>query len=128
MSLNIKVDKKEGGVFVIAASGSLDSDTYTKLEEQISKVISFSPKAIILNLQGLAYIGSMGLRVILSAKKKLEENNANFAITNLQPQVKKIFDIVVALPSLNVFSSIEEADEYLLSIQRKEIEKNKDKQ
>ena len=38
---------------------------------------------------------------------------------NLQPQIRKVFDIIQALPSLNVFESVEELDQYLAEMQRK---------
>jgi hypothetical protein len=36
---------------------------------------------------------------------------------NLQPQIKKVFDILNALPSLKVFASIQELDGYLDAMQ-----------
>ena len=40
-------------------------------------------------------------------------------MVNLQPQIKKVFDIVKALPEQQIFTSIEEMDNYLKEIQRK---------
>ncbi len=74
-------------------------------------------------MEAVTYISSMGLNVMLKAKKYVEKNGGIFIITNLQPQVKKVFEIVAALPSLKVFASMEEADNYLAEIQRKEIER-----
>jgi len=36
-----------------------------------------------------------------------------------QPQIRKVFDIINALPFLNVFSSIKEIDDYLDKMKRK---------
>jgi hypothetical protein len=36
---------------------------------------------------------------------------------NLQPQIKKVFEILNALPSLKVFASIQELDNYLDAMQ-----------
>jgi hypothetical protein len=38
---------------------------------------------------------------------------------NLQPQIKKVFDIINAFPSMQIFASIEELDEYLDAMQKK---------
>jgi hypothetical protein len=46
---------------------------------------------------------------------------------NLQPQVAKVFEIVKALPDFNIFTSAEEADEYLFNIQKKMEEKEEEK-
>jgi anti-sigma B factor antagonist len=37
---------------------------------------------------------------------------------HLQPQIKKVFDILNALPTLQVFASIQEMDEYLDAMQK----------
>jgi hypothetical protein len=38
---------------------------------------------------------------------------------NLQPQIKKVFDIVNALPSMKIFASVDELDDYLDAIQKR---------
>jgi anti-anti-sigma regulatory factor len=40
-------------------------------------------------------------------------------LTNVPPQIRKVFEIIQALPSLNVFESVEELDRYLTGIQHK---------
>jgi len=46
-------------------------------------------------------------------------------VVNVPPQIKKVVDIIRALPSMSIFKNIKEADAYLLRIQRSEIEKHK---
>ena len=43
-------------------------------------------------------------------------------LLNLQPQVRKVFDIIKALEGMNVFKSQEEMDEYLLAMQNKVLD------
>lgn len=124
MTLQIKVNKKEEGVFVISCYGSIDSITYMELEREISLVEKNYPKAVIIDMQGVTYVSSMGISAVVKAKKELEEKKAFFALINLQPQVKKVFDIIKSLAGSHIFKSIEEADAYLFNIQRQEIEKN----
>ena len=38
---------------------------------------------------------------------------------NLQPQIKKVFEIINAIPSMKIFTSMEELDEYLDIMQKK---------
>jgi anti-anti-sigma regulatory factor len=47
-----------------------------------------------------------------------------FAMTNLQPQIRKVFEIIMALPSLNVFESVADLDRYLTGIQKKVLGKD----
>ena len=39
----------------------------------------------------------------------------------LKPQIKKVFEIIDALPSMNVFSGVQELDDYLDAMQQQAI-------
>ena len=122
MPLIINIARKEGGAFTISLSGSLDSDTYTELEGKLKPILVPSTKALVFDMQGVKYISSMGLGVIFEAKESITKNNGAFILTNLQPQVKKVFEVIRALPSMNVFESLEEVDAYLAAIQREDTD------
>ena len=125
MNLTVNVDKKGEGAFAVSCSGSIDSITYRELEKTLSPLLSVSTKVIILNMEGVNYISSMGISTVLKVKKAVEEAKGSFIMTNLQPQIKVVFEIIKALPNMRIFESMEEADDYLSQIQRKEIEKRK---
>ena len=65
------------------------------------------------------YINSMGIRVLVKAKKALKQRGGKIMFINLQPQIQKVFEILNALPSLKVFASIQELDSYLDAMQAK---------
>lgn len=126
MTLEVNVDKKGEGTFAVSCFGSVDSITYRELEKTLAPFLIPSTKVLILNMEGVTYISSMGISVVLKTKKAIEENKGSFIMTNLQPQIRVVFEIIKALPNMRIFESMEEADEYLSQIQRKEIEKKKD--
>ncbi|HOX09917.1 MAG TPA: STAS domain-containing protein [Candidatus Omnitrophota bacterium] len=123
MSLKVNSEKKPGDVFVFSLNGSIDSDTYKELDDRISPALNGGAKVIIFDMDGVEYVSSMGLNTIFKIQRTLDKSNGTFMMTNVQPQVKKVFEIVKALPSMKVFESIEEADAYLYKIQSEE--KNK---
>lgn len=125
MPLKVTTIKKQEGVFMVAPLGAVDSTTYTELEGKIRSVLGPSLKVLILNMAGVSYITSMGISVIFKARKDVEEKGGTFMMTDLQPQIKQVFEIIKALPTMSVFASIEEADEYLAEMQRREIEKRR---
>jgi len=125
MPLEVSVTGKEGGTYTISAQGSIDSSTYSILENQVEAVLAPCAKVIIFDMEGVSYISSMGVGVILKAKKYMEENGGNIILIKLAPQVKMVFDIIKALPEQTIFTSMEEADAYLAAIQRSEINKRK---
>ena len=75
-----------------------------------------------LDMAGLKYISSMGLRSILHTRKAIENAKGSVLMLNLQPQIAKVFEIANALPNVPVFTSTAEADRYLDAIQRKTID------
>ena len=122
MPLKIASREKEPGVFVISSEGSLDTNTYSILEKEVDSILEGSPKVIIFDMEYLNYISSMGIRVILKARKVLEKRAGNIVLFNLKPHIRKVFDIINALPSEQVFSSVEEMDQYLDKMQKKVLE------
>ena len=124
MSLNIDVATKPGDVFVFTLSGSIDSDTYKLLDDRIAPILNGGAKVVIFDMDAVEYVSSMGLNTIFKVQRALDRTNGTFMMTNIQPQVKKVLDIVKALPNMKIFGSIEEADTYLYKIQSEEKEKN----
>jgi anti-anti-sigma factor len=72
----------------------------------------------VVDLQNLEYISSAGLRSLFKAKKRASTEGGNLLLVNPQPQVKKVFDIIKALPTESIFTSEEELDSYLDKMQR----------
>jgi anti-sigma B factor antagonist len=119
MSLTVSSSEKMPRVFVLYPVGSLDSNTYGVLEKKVEYLIrEGQAKLITLDLAGVDYISSMGVRVVLKAQKELKQRGGSLTMMNLQPQIKKVFEIINALPSMQIFSSIQELDHYLTEMQR----------
>jgi anti-sigma B factor antagonist len=117
--LRIQTRETRTGVFEIALSGRLDTVNSDRLEDALAPILAGSPRAIQLNMAGVGYISSRGLGVVISTIKRLRAHGGKFAMSELQPPVKKVFEIAAALPEESVFASAEEADRYFDAIQRK---------
>jgi anti-anti-sigma regulatory factor len=48
----------------------------------------------------------------------MKKGGGKTLLVNLKPQIRKVFDIVQALPAQRLFNSVRELDEYLAEIQR----------
>lgn len=122
MPLKVNVNAKGAGCFTVSPEGSIDTGTSMILEKEIDSLLKKKPKAIVLDMQGVGFMSSAGVRVVFKTKRCIEEIGGVLTIVNLQPQIKKVFDIINALPSLQVFESIEELDKYLAEMQKKSTE------
>ena len=122
MPLTVTSQEKMPGVYVLYPVGSLDTNTFQVLEKKVDYLIGEGQaKVVTLDMTGVHYISSMGIRVVIKAKKQLQQRGASLAMMNLQPQVHKVFEIINALPSLQIFTSLKELDDYLTEMQRQTV-------
>ena len=123
MPLTITLQEKMPGVYVLYPVGPLDANTSQIMEKKVDYLIGEGEaKIITFDMAGVHYISSMGIRVVVKTKKQLKQRGGSLIMMNLQPQVNKVFEIINAIPSLNIFSSIEELDDYLTEMQRQTIQ------
>jgi anti-sigma B factor antagonist len=118
MPLKIDVVGNKPGIARLLLAGSLDSETAPQLDKAI---IGVDPGAllVVLDMKHLEFISSAGLRVIFAARKRQEARSGEVVVSNMGPGIRKVFEIVNALPSLTVFTSDAEMDDYLAAFQKR---------
>ena len=119
MALNVSVEDKGAGTYMVRPVGSIDSNTFAILGVKVDAILEKSPKVIIFDMKDVSFVSSAGIGVVLIAEQSLKPKGGEVLLVNLQPQIKKVFDIVKALPDQQSISSLEEMDKYLKEIQRK---------
>ena len=123
MALKIDIVRQREGFYVVSLAGRLDSLTVAAAEAHLQPLLAGAAQLLLLDLAALDYISSMGLRLILKARKDLTARQGQLVMANLQPQIAQVFEVVKALPPQNVFASVAEADRYFDVIQRRAREK-----
>ncbi len=61
----------KGVVAIIKLKGELDASTAPTFKESVEKASAASIKRLVLDMQGLEYMASAGLRVLIFAKQKM---------------------------------------------------------
>ena len=82
-----------GGTTVVQLIGSLDTQTSPGAQEKLTQLIENGATKIVVDLEGLDYISSAGLRVLFVAAKQLQGVDGEIRVCNLNPVVKEVFDI-----------------------------------
>lgn len=126
MNLRTEVQEKENAFWVFPI-GRLDSLTYARFDEAMAPLTTHRDKGIVLNLQDLDYISSMGIRSIVKVAKVMKAHGKRFSAVNPQPQIRKVFEIISALPDLSLFQSEAEADAYFDTMQKKVVREREQK-
>jgi len=119
MSLEIIVTAENNNSKRVSIAGSLDSNTAQQLQHSVDAEIGEAIATVIFDFKDLDFLSSAGLRVIFKTKKMMANNGGKFLLVNLQPQIKKVFEIIKALDGMNVFKNQEEMDGYLAAMQNK---------
>ena len=81
------------GIPIIAASGRIDATTSKDLEIALNELINQNNNKIVIDLAGVEYISSVGLRVLLAALKKVKPSQGDVKLASLQPFVREVFEI-----------------------------------
>ena len=119
MDLTIRIDPPTAGSQRVALGGRLDTHSYAELDQQLAPLLASTVPSLVLDLAGLEYISSAGIRSIFRARKALAARGGKVLVVNPQPQIQKVFDVVKAVPLNEIFTSVAEADAYLDAMQRK---------
>ena len=83
--------KKNADETIIEIVGRLDTTTAPALEKTINEDVA-DAKNLVLDLKGLEYISSAGLRVLLSAQKKMQKVG-EMKVCNVCESVMEVFEI-----------------------------------
>jgi stage II sporulation protein AA (anti-sigma F factor antagonist) len=98
-----------GLAIVLAATGRLDAETVTRFEARLFDLIAEGHRRIILDLAGLGYINSAGLRVLLVAAKRLKAGGGRLLLAAPGDLVGRVLEVSGFSGMLETCATTEEA-------------------
>ena len=90
--LEVRVGR-EGDSFVIALVGELDLDGVERVEHALTEAEASDATQIVVDLGGLTFIASSGVRLLLEADGRLRANGRGLRITRGPAQVQRVFEL-----------------------------------
>ena len=78
---------------IIRTEKRIDTKTAPVLEKAMKEALENGTGDIIVDMTDTVYISSMGLRVLLSAKKRLRNTDRTLKVRNVCQTVMEVFDI-----------------------------------
>jgi len=93
---------------VLCLQGELDLATAPLLSRELESVDLGTTASVVLDLQGLEFMDSTGLRAVLAAQQRLQEHGTAFAVTRGSPQVDRLLAVTRADEHLRVVDSPDE--------------------
>lgn len=93
---------QNGNEITLIPVGRLDTTTAPQLEAQINAVLEDSEK-LILDFQGLEYLSSAGLRVLLGTHKAfMKRGSGELVICHVNETIHEVFELTGFLDILNI--------------------------
>ena len=122
MSLTIRKTKSQSSAAIFVLKGELNNQTSGQLNQAIGKMLDAPATTLVLDMKEISFISSTGIGVIVKTRNALKQKGSDLTMVNIQPQVKRVFDIMQLTPILKVCEDQEELDSYLTTIQNRIIE------
>src|SRR5215510_12290091 len=102
-------ERRTADIVTLSLSGKLNTTTAKVFEEKILGHIESGNRRFIIDLAQLDYISSTGLRVLVSASKRLANENGKIVLCSLKGPVREVFNIVGFLSVFPAYGSHDEA-------------------
>jgi anti-anti-sigma factor len=98
-----------GKVAVVKLDKHLDVFVSIETEENILKIINEGSKYILFDMSDVLYISSSGLRIFISAMRKLRTIDGVLKVSGMRKNVKKVFETVELIDLIELYDTIEDA-------------------
>lgn len=101
--------ERQGACVIARVDGRLDGTTMQEAERELVSLIEQGERRLLLDLTYMEYISSAGLRVVLSAAKKMRAAGGSMALFGLSANVQEIFRLSGFNKIFSIYATKEEA-------------------
>jgi anti-sigma B factor antagonist len=85
---------------LVRPKGELDMATVPEVDRQIEEVTSNGFKQVVLDLSGLTFLDSTGLRLLIKWTQRCRQDGIDFSVLPGGPQVDRVLEISGIRPEL----------------------------
>ena len=108
-SFNVETSEGDNATHV-KLSGDLDLSTAKRAEEAIEQAERSGHPTVVVDLRGLSFMDSTGLRVIVSADKRARRSNKRVVIVQGPAPVRRVFEITRLDERLDIVDAPEQIE------------------
>jgi anti-anti-sigma factor len=96
-------------IAIIYVSGRLDATSAPELEGALNKTVNDGSRKLVVDFSGLEYLSSAGLRVLLSARKRLVPLGGELVLAGVRPFVREVFDMTGFSKIFSLYNTTDDA-------------------
>ncbi len=105
--------KEQDGIVTLSVSGRLDAVSSVDAEKEFNEVLDAGHDMLLIDLSGLDYISSAGLRVLLVVAKRIQQKGGRVTLAGMVAGVKEVFEISGFSSIFKIFDSIDDANVFM---------------
>lgn len=94
--------QKEGDALVVTVQGELDLATAPALRERLSQAVEGGESSVVLDLSGLRFLDSTGLRVLIETHHRLAEGDGSLVLRGVADTTARVLEIAGLTEMFNI--------------------------
>jgi anti-sigma B factor antagonist len=102
--------EQQGGQTTVVLMGELDIASTDSLEEELAKIEADPPAILVLDLRGVQFIDSTGLRAVIAADERARSAGRRFVIVRGTHAVERLFSVTQLDRRLEIVDSPDSID------------------
>jgi anti-sigma B factor antagonist len=100
--LDLNTEEASNGIVRLALTGEFDIASAPRVEEEIARLEDARPALLVLDLRGLEFMDSTGLRAVVGADARAREQGRRFAVVRGPEAVHRIFEVTRLTDQLEI--------------------------
>jgi anti-sigma B factor antagonist len=109
MELGLEVDESHAPHTVLAVKGEVDVYTAPRLREKLVELVAQGHHQIIVDLEGVDFLDSTGLGVLVGGLKRLRSNEGDLGLVCTQSRILKVFEITGLTKVFSIYDTVDAA-------------------
>ncbi len=107
--MDVKTEQNEGITVLFVRDDRLDANNSEELKAEFHRLFGSGTKDLVVDLSEVLFIDSSGLGVLVSGYKNASAQHGTLKLSNLQLQVKSMFELTRLHRVFDIFSTVEDA-------------------
>lgn len=105
----LELETRRGeGLVQLVLRGELDLSTVQKVEDELAAVEAGEDKVVVLDLSGLTFLDSTGLRLMVTADQRAQKDGRRLVIVKGPETVQRVFSITKLDETLEMVDDLSE--------------------
>lgn len=101
---------ERGGFAHLVLRGELDLSTVPKVDEALRRIEESRPPLIVLDLSGLSFLDSTGLRLVVTADRRARDDQRRLSVVRGSESVQRVFSITRLDEHLDMVDDVSAVD------------------